>query len=116
MDEGYQDCQGARCEGRLVVRVPAVQTPHSAQPPATRQGHVEGIAGQIVPITRLEDGRQCIGCDGCDNYFHPACIRMSRQELRRLEKSGLEWHCDECSSSRQTKRVRSARNCKSIYK
>ena len=35
-----------------------------------------------------------IGCDYCDEWFHPDCLKLSKNEVKILTKS--QWACPIC--------------------
>ena len=35
-----------------------------------------------------------IGCDFCDEWFHPDCLKLSKNEVKTLTKS--QWACPNC--------------------
>ncbi|KAF5448880.1 hypothetical protein F2P56_029373 [Juglans regia] len=40
-----------------------------------------------------------VQCEGCSDWFHPACINMTVEEARRLD----HFFCENCSSEGQKK-------------
>nr|POF20894.1 chromatin remodeling protein shl [Quercus suber] len=40
-----------------------------------------------------------VQCEGCSDWFHPACINMSAEEAKRLD----HFYCENCSSEGQKK-------------
>ena len=45
---------------------------------------------------------EMIGCDGCNNWYHPKCIKMSEEEYKRLSSKDNQdaWICYECLNKR----------------
>jgi hypothetical protein len=41
-----------------------------------------------------DDGRFMLACDGCDNWFHPACVGMTKREAEALE----DYLCKDCNA------------------
>ena len=41
-------------------------------------------------------GEESVGCDLCDEWFHPRCIGMSIEAFRALHKYQFIWLCDSC--------------------
>lgn len=37
-----------------------------------------------------------IGCDGCENWYHPRCIKMTEEEFQHHKDTKIEWHCTDC--------------------
>ena len=37
-----------------------------------------------------------IGCDFCEEWFHPDCLKLSKTEVKTLMKS--QWACPNCES------------------
>ncbi len=40
-----------------------------------------------------------IGCDGCDEWYHPDCINLSGAELEKAKQSD-KWFCVKCKNKR----------------
>ena len=50
---------------------------------------------------RQYDGKLMFQCDFCDNWFHPECLDMSKEEIKAKEQQGdkeLWFHSDECKN------------------
>jgi len=39
-----------------------------------------------------------IGCDNCENWYHPKCIKMTDEEFEIVKNS--EWKCYDCKNNR----------------
>ncbi|XP_011621557.1 chromatin remodeling protein EBS isoform X1 [Amborella trichopoda] len=47
-----------------------------------------------------------VECEGCNDWFHPACISMTPEDAKRLE----HFFCENCSPDDDVKRTRNSRN------
>jgi len=64
---------------------------------------------------RLYDGKLMFQCDYCENWFHPECLGMSKDEIRAKEQQGdkeLWFHSDECKTSYLRKNIRPKKSTK----
>ena len=39
------------------------------------------------------EGRDVIGCDGCERWYHISCIGMTREVWKNLGKADAKWYC-----------------------
>jgi hypothetical protein len=70
-----------------------VQPPVGEAPPRPRAENERGQA--IYCVCQLPyDGRQMIGCDTCDEWFHLVCIGMS--DTRATAMANQKYHCWRC--------------------
>ena len=42
--------------------------------------------------------RFMVGCEGCDGWFHPRCIGVTRATVNGWQSEGKDYICDECQS------------------
>ena len=40
----------------------------------------------------------CIGCDGCDRWFHYACENLNKKQFNVLQRSGCDYFCTQCTN------------------
>ena len=38
-----------------------------------------------------------IGCDYCDEWFHPDCLHFSKNKVKEISK--IQWKCPKCESN-----------------
>ena len=43
------------------------------------------------------DGESLIGCDECDEFYHPKCIKMKEDIYEYYMESGILWFCEQCA-------------------
>lgn len=43
-----------------------------------------------------DDEREYMGCDGCNDWFHRECLRMSTKLFDRLQDTPGPWYCKKC--------------------
>lgn len=48
---------------------------------------------------KYQKGNDMIGCDGCENWYHPKCINMTDEEFQKNTK--IEWHCFNCKTKKK---------------
>lgn len=48
---------------------------------------------------KYQKGWEMIGCDGCENWYHPKCIGMTDEEFQKNTK--IEWHCFDCKNRKK---------------
>ena len=46
-----------------------------------------------------------IGCDYCDEWFHPDCLHFSKNKVKEISK--IQWKCPKCESNEGKKPVKS---------
>ena len=44
-----------------------------------------------------------IGCDYCDEWFHPDCLHFSKNKVKEISK--IQWKCPKCESNEGIKSV-----------
>ena len=52
----------------------------------------------VYCICRGAERPGMIGCDFCDEWFHPQCLRLNKEEVERL--AGETWRCPNCDLKR----------------
>ncbi|XP_022093914.1 zinc finger protein 846-like isoform X2 [Acanthaster planci] len=45
-----------------------------------------------------DDGGFYLGCDSCQGWFHPACLGVAKEDIKKDDT----WHCNECKSVNTT--------------
>ncbi|XP_038073121.1 zinc finger protein 436-like isoform X2 [Patiria miniata] len=45
-----------------------------------------------------DDGGFYLGCDSCQGWFHPTCVGMSEEDIKKDET----WHCSRCKAANTT--------------
>ena len=50
----------------------------------------------VYCVCRKPERPGMIGCDFCDEWFHPDCLKLSKHEVKALTKS--QWACPNCES------------------
>merc|ERR1711874_878225 len=50
---------------------------------------------ELFCYCRQPDSPDMIGCDFCDEWFHPACLSLSGKETEEITKTS-SWMCPEC--------------------
>jgi PHD-finger len=42
-------------------------------------------------------GELMFKCEGfCGNWYHPECLKMKNEEIKRQENSNMRWYCPKC--------------------
>ena len=52
----------------------------------------------VYCICRKEEQPGMIGCDFCDEWYHPLCLGLSNEEIKRLAEEN--WSCPICKSKK----------------
>lgn len=56
----------------------------------------------MIPQCNFQDLSLCcrfmVGCEGCDGWFHPRCIGVTRATVDGWQSEGKDYICDECQS------------------
>ena len=49
----------------------------------------------------VNDSEEAVMCDQCNNWFHIACVNISKADYRVLSKLGksTKWLCKKCEKS-----------------
>ena len=54
------------------------------------------ISEDVYCLCQKPERPGMIGCDFCDEWFHPDCLKLSKNEVKTLMKS--QWACPNCES------------------
>eukprot|EP00745_Piridium_sociabile_P020685 TRINITY_DN31953_c0_g1_i3.p1 TRINITY_DN31953_c0_g1~~TRINITY_DN31953_c0_g1_i3.p1 ORF type:complete len:173 (+),score=18.47 TRINITY_DN31953_c0_g1_i3:35-520(+) len=65
---------------------------HCNPGPRTKSVYPCGLCEQNVQWT------DCVGCDGCDVWYHKSCIELSTKYFQALQRASIQWLCYKCDS------------------
>ena len=61
------------------------------KPQTMTKGSKEKSISQTYCVCNSTSGNnEMVGCDSCDNWFHPACLKLKRLPTTKI------WYCPQC--------------------
>ena len=75
-------------------------TPFPSQPVIRKAPKREEKLNVYCYCRQIDDGRRMIRCDGCEDWFHAHCAKISPQRLRKIK--GSLWFCKSCYKDRHS--------------
>jgi len=111
-EPGKQQRRGEASEKLAVEKVSAMQPKPKSRPKwrGRMPKHVETSSDSEEPEEPMSltlmcvcrqpysEGSECIGCDGCNEWFHPECIGMSNSVFMETQNEESEWFCKACKT------------------